>query len=679
MQSSLRDCSEYFKNILVGDKPLSWVKPYRNRLACWYLRTSNTAPISTNRQKSRLWGGYEQILRRLLLAIQLAALNSLFLPDLAYASSQLLQPLLPTPIALAAMNQLAPDEIKEISREAAADEKIIKGTNGIKGTERTRAALTEKLRPPLPAFRNSAEPIKPKQQNISFTDTLTPFATATTPPNAQAISPNKINTQHTKEPLHSPCSKECRRRQYASTASRHDAATGAMQRFPKLRVSADAPITLEFQQAELSAVLQAFARFTGLNIIASQQVRGTVSMRLDQVPWRRAFDLLLDSHGLAMQQRGNIIWVAPIQELVQRERQRLETHAKEVELEPLTSRIFELRYQRAEDVRKLLSGSGAQRILSKRGAAMADGRTNQLFVTDLADSMEQIQALLLAIDQPIKQVSIEARIVEAEQGFSRSLGARLSLLGIAGDTNGAPPPSTLVPHRFLTAPNGALYDLPASPLAGFNPATAGTTLFSAAASHVIALELSMLETDGRGQLLSNPRVVTADRAKALIEQGTELPYQAKVGNGVSGVQFRRAGLKLEVTPHITPNGHVILDIDVSKDSVGEETVSGPAIHTKHVQTQVQVENGGTVAIGGIFTQDQRTDIVRVPGLGKLPLIGALFRRSVKSHRKSELLVFITPDIVTSTLNEAPPKPHARNANADHRINIGQDGVTPFTD
>lgn len=432
------------------------------------------------------------------------------------------------------------------------------------------------------------------------------------------------------------------------------------------RINANTPITLEFQQAELSAVLQAFARFTGLNIIASQQVRGTVSMRLKQVPWRRAFDLLLDSHGLAMQQRGNIIWVAPMQELVQRERQRVETQTKTAELEPLTSQIFELRYQRAENIHKLLSGSGTQRILSKRGAAMADERTNQVFVTDVAEYIQKVQALLLAIDQPIRQVSIEARIVEADQGFSQSLGARLSLLGIGGDRNGISPPSALTARHFVVSNkgkdrgkgnnkdkktnDGTLYDLPASPLAGFAPAIVGTALFGAAASRLIALELSLLESDGKGQLLSSPRVVTADRTKALIEQGTELPYQAKVGNGVSGVQFRRAGLKLEVTPNITPNGHVILDIDVAKDSVGEETISGPAINTKHVRTQVQVENGGTVAIGGIFTQDQRTDIVRVPWLGKLPFIGALFRRSVKSDRKSELLVFITPNIVTNAPN-----------------------------
>jgi type IV pilus assembly protein PilQ len=196
-----------------------------------------------------------------------------------------------------------------------------------------------------------------------------------------------------------------------------------------------------------------------------------------------------------------------------------------------------------------------------------------------------------------------------------------------------------------------MYTLPAGPLAGFGAAGAGLTLLSAGARRVLALELSALEADGRGRIISSPRIVTADRVKALIEQGTELPYQAKVGEGVSGVQFRRAGLKLEVTPQITPHGHVLLELDITKDTVGAATQAGPAINTKHVRTQVQVENGGTVAIGGIYMQDQRTDTVAVPGLGSLPLVGALFRHQATSRTKSELIVFITPNVVAG-----PPLP-----------------------
>lgn len=407
---------------------------------------------------------------------------------------------------------------------------------------------------------------------------------------------------------------------------------------------ASAPLTIEFQQAELSAVLKAFADFTGLNIIASEQVRGTVSLRLDQVPWRGAFDMLMEVHGLVAQKRGNIIWVATAAEWADRERQRLDAQARATELEPLISHTFELHYQRADEIGKLLHGAGAQRVLSKRGTALVDVRTNQLLVTDLAESIEYIQALLKALDRPLRQVAIEVRIVEAEEGFSRELGARLARLGeIARGPE---------PRELSAAKNGVIYELPAGPLAGFDAMSAGFTLFKAGANRLLALELSALEADGYGKILSSPRVVTADRVRALIEQGTELPYQAKVGKGISGVQFRRASLKLEVTPHITPDGHVVLDVDVSKDSVGMQTQSGPAVNTKHLRTQVQVENGGTVAMGGIFIQDERTDVARVPWLGEIPLLGVLFRHSTHNKRKSELLVFITPNVVTP-----PPVPN----------------------
>ncbi len=435
---------------------------------------------------------------------------------------------------------------------------------------------------------------------------------------------------------------------------------------PAIPLPSDARITFEFQKAALSDVLHAFSAFTGTNLIISDRVQGTVSIRLENVPWREAFDTLLTTHGLGMQQRGNILWIAPAKDIAHQEKQRFQAQNLEIDAAPLNTSIFEMHYQRAEDVRTLLngtngetgSGMASERFLSKRGVAMADSRTNQLFVIDVPKRIEQIKHLLLAVDRPVPQVSIEAQIVEAEEGFSRSLGARLSLLGSGshspspgegadkGPGRGAPPSSAL--SHVLAGEKGALYDIPAAALSGFNPASLGFTLFGAGASHIIALELSMLEARGEGKILSSPRVVTADRVKALIEQGTELPYQAKVGNGVSGVQFRRAGLKLEVTPHIMPNGYVTLDVDVSKDSVGTETLSGPAINTKHIQTQVHVENAGTVAIGGIFTHDQRSDIVGLPWLSKLPIVGALFRRSIKNHRKNELLIFITPHVITPT-------------------------------
>ncbi|EED99376.1 type IV pilus secretin PilQ [Burkholderia multivorans] len=398
-------------------------------------------------------------------------------------------------------------------------------------------------------------------------------------------------------------------------------------------------ISLNLQRADLTAAFDAFARFTGLNIVVSEQVRGTVSLRLNNVRWRDAFDTLLDTHGLAMSRRGDIVWVTPAAELAVRERERFETHARAADLEPLESRRFELHYARAQEVQRLLAGATGQRLLSKRGAAAADARTNLLFVTDLAPRIAQIADLIAALDRPSRQVRIEARIVEGEQGFSRHLGARLALRA-----QGRPAAA-----EAAASPAGArtALDLAARPLAGFDAATAGFTLLAAPLSRVLDVELSALEAQGRGQIVSSPRVVTADRAKALVEQGAELPYQAKVGNGVTGVQFRRATLKLEVEPQITPDGRVVLDLDVTKDSVGEPTAAGPAIHTKHVQTRVEVDDGGTVAIGGIYERLHRHDVTRVPLLGKIPVLGALFRHRAQREQRSELVVFITPTIVSA--------------------------------
>ncbi len=406
----------------------------------------------------------------------------------------------------------------------------------------------------------------------------------------------------------------------------------------------DRRISLNLHGVSLAAAFDAFARFTGLNIIVSEQVRGTVSLRLNHVRWRNAFDTLLDTHGLAMSRRDNVIWITPAAELAARERERFEAHARAADLEPLASRTFVLHYPRAQDVQRLLTGAAGQRLLSKRGAAAADSRTNQLFVTDLAPRIAQIAGLIDAIDRPSRQVRIEARIVEGEQGFSRNLGARLALRARerAAAADGA---------AFAAGARNAL-DLAARPLGGFDAATAGFTLFAAPLSRVLDVELSALEAQGRGQIVSSPRVVTADRAKAIVEQGAELPYQAKVGNGVSGVQFRRATLKLEVEPQITPDGRVVLDLDVTKDSVGEPTAAGPAIHTKHVQTRVEVEDGGTVAIGGIYEQLRRDDVTRVPLLGKIPILGALFRHRAQRDQRSELVVFITPTVVGARCDAA---------------------------
>jgi len=399
----------------------------------------------------------------------------------------------------------------------------------------------------------------------------------------------------------------------------------------------DRPITLNFQRANLASVLHAFAQFTKLNIVASDRVRGEVTLRLDRVPWRTAFDLLLEVNGLAMERHGAVIWVTPAADLANRERQRFEAHARTADLEPLASRAFELHYARADDLRRVLVGSGNQRALSKRGGAVADTRTNLLFVTDLPARLDEIAKLVGRLDRPARQVLIEARIVEGERGLSQELGVRLGVSSTGdGGSRGA--------HGGT---DGTVYDLSAGPLSGFNPAQLGLSLLAARATRLLDIELSALEADGRGRVVSSPRVVTAERTKAIVEQGTELPYQAKVSQGVSGVQFRRASLKLEVEPQITPDGRVILDLDVAKDSVGEQTAAGPAINTKHVQTRVEIEDGGTVSIGGIDATDDRDDVTRVPLLGKIPVLGALFSHRTHRDQRSELVVFITPRVVAA--------------------------------
>jgi type IV pilus assembly protein PilQ len=371
------------------------------------------------------------------------------------------------------------------------------------------------------------------------------------------------------------------------------------------------------------------------------------------VPWRAAFDTLLDVNGLAMEQRGNVIWVALLSELAARERLRFDAHARAADLEPLASRTFELHYAHAEELRKLLTASGNQRVLSKRGAAMADPRTNLLFVTDLEARLEQIDDLIGSLDRPTRQVLIEARIVEAEKGFMRNLGVKLSSASTSQD-------GTVT--GVVGGKDGSVFDLSARPISGFDAATAGLTLFAAQATRLVNIELSALESERRGQIVSSPRVVTADRMKAIVEQGTELPYQAKVGQGVSGVQFRRATLKLEVEPQITPDGRVVLDLDVAKDSVSEQTASGPAINTKHVQTRVEVEDGGTVSIAGIYEADDREDVTRVPLLGKIPLLGRCFGTARTAIRQANS-PFSSRRGLCRQIDELPAKRHGRGPKA----------------
>nr|WP_314628076.1 type IV pilus secretin PilQ [uncultured Noviherbaspirillum sp.] len=408
-------------------------------------------------------------------------------------------------------------------------------------------------------------------------------------------------------------------------------------------------LSLNFQNVEVRAVLQVIADFTGLNIITSDTVAGNLTLRLKDVPWDQALDIVMQAKGLDMRKNGNVLWIAPKDELLTKEKLELEQRSQIAELEPLRTETFQLNYQKAESFKSLLDNAGGngRSILSKRGSAVIDPRTNQLFVTDITSKVEEIRKLVQKTDIASRQVLIEARIVEANDTFSRNLGAKLgfgvqnnSLL--AGGQQG-------IPGVGPTPIGGNSVNLPASTSSGVSPGSVALTLFNSAATRFISLELQALESDGKGKILSSPRVITADQLKATIEQGTELPYQTATSSGATALSFRKANLKLEVIPQITPDGNVILDVDVNKDSVGQNTASGLAIDTKHVKTQVLIENGGTVVIGGIYIQEDRDTINKVPVLGDIPVMGNLFKSTARRNDKTELLIFLTPKVLSDKL------------------------------
>ncbi|MDB5793911.1 MAG: type pilus secretin PilQ [Noviherbaspirillum sp.] len=414
-------------------------------------------------------------------------------------------------------------------------------------------------------------------------------------------------------------------------------------------------LSLNFQNVEVRAVLQVIADFTGLNIITSDTVSGNLTLRLKDVPWDQALDIVMQAKGLDMRKNGTVLWIAPKDELLTKEKLELEQKAQIAELEPLRTETFQLNYQKAESFKQIFgidSGAGGRSILSKRGSAVVDPRTNQLFVTDIPSKLEEIRKLVQKTDIASRQVLIEARIVEADDKFSKNLGAKLSF-GLSDTINRNPVTvgGQLIPG-VAPAPvaiaNNAV-NLPANGINGSNPGSVALTLFNAASTRFIGLELSALEADGKGKIISSPRVITADQLKALIEQGTELPYQQATSSGATSVAFRKANLKLEVTPQITPDGNVILDVDVSKDSVGADTRAGFAIDTKHVKTQVLIDNGGTVVIGGIFQQTERDSVSKVPMFGDLPVVGNLFKTTGRTSDKTELLIFLTPRILTDKM------------------------------
>src|SRR3954468_19483120 len=428
-------------------------------------------------------------------------------------------------------------------------------------------------------------------------------------------------------------------------------------------------LSLNFQNVEVRAVLNVIADFTDLNIITSDTVAGNITLRLKDVPWDQALEIILQTRGLDSRRNGNVIWIAPRDELATREKLALEAQQQISDLEQTRTETFAMSYQKAADVQKLLSDP-TQRILSKRGSAVVDARTNTLFVQDTPSRLEEVRKLIAKIDVAVRQVMIEARIVEADETFSRNLGVRLGLVEVGaanrrpfgGPGNGLNVGANLGAELVNTGQAagfvqgtavingpGLNANLPAAGLNAFNAGQFSFILFNSALTRLLNLEISALESDGKGKIIASPRVLTANQAEALIEQGTEIPYQQATSSGATSVSFRKANLALKVKPQITPDGNVIMTLDVNKDQPGATTPAGVQINTKHVKTEVLVENGGTVVIGGIYEQNDRTDITKVPLLGDLPVLGFFFRNTSTSSNKTELLVFITPRIVNERL------------------------------
>ena len=427
-------------------------------------------------------------------------------------------------------------------------------------------------------------------------------------------------------------------------------------------------LSLNFQNIEVRSLLQVIADFTNFNIVTSDSVTGSVTLRLQEVPWDQALEIILQAKGLGVRKNGNVLWIAPKEEIAAKEKLERESSVALENLEPLRTQSFQMNYTKAAEIAaQLTASSGGQagnnsRLLSPRGSTISEARTNQLFVTDIPSKLDQVQQLIAKLDIPTRQVLIEARIVEASDTFGRSLGIKLGGndlraqkggdggYQLAGDNRVAFGSS----YSNVIASSGAggtvdlnsnFVNLPAVGQGGYSPATFAVSIFSSAANRFLNLELSALEADGKGKVVSSPRVVTADQIKALIEQGTELPYQVASSSGATSIAFRKANLKLEVTPQITPEGNIILALDVNKDTVGQATAAGFAINTKHIQTQVLVENGGTVVIGGIFELTETDSETKVPLLGDIPGVGNLFKSRSRIANKQEMLVFITPKVV----------------------------------
>ncbi|MCP4044517.1 MAG: type IV pilus secretin PilQ family protein, partial [Gammaproteobacteria bacterium] len=421
-----------------------------------------------------------------------------------------------------------------------------------------------------------------------------------------------------------------------------------------------ARVTFNFQDIPVRSVLQLIADVSNLNIVVADNVGGNLTLRLTNVPWDQALDIVLDARNLDKRENGNVIWIAPTADIAAREQQLLQAMQDRKELEPLATALISVSYASAEDLQILISeassmGEGDVGLLSDRGSVAIDSRTNTLMVTDTPDRIEAIQQLVLDLDRPVRQVQIESRIVIASSDFAHAIGVRFGVtgvnqgsnfLGVSGDSYSADlvratqdPTSPSVLGRYNV-------NLPVDPT--LNPGSLGVSFL--AGSVLLDLELTALEEEGDGEVISTPRVVTANQSEAFIQQGVEIPYEQASSSGATAVQFKEAVLELRVTPLITPDNRVQLELEIKQDTVGEIYQTGrggsvPSIDTRELATSVLVNNGETVVLGGIFQDERKRQTDRVPYLSSIPGIGNLFKRRANQTQKRELLMFVTPTIV----------------------------------
>jgi len=432
-------------------------------------------------------------------------------------------------------------------------------------------------------------------------------------------------------------------------------------------------ISLNFQNVDVRAVLQILADVANINMVVSDNVKGTLALRLQNVPWDQALHIILQSKGLAQRTEGNVMFVAPADEIAAREKQQLQNQQQLDKLEPLESRFIQINYAKASDLARIIK-SKQNSLLSSRGTVTVDKRTNTLLVRGTAHHLAQIRKLVNRLDIPVKQVLIESRIVVATSDFTHDLGVKFGATGVtsngsqgivttSGSLNGT---DTTINSALTSRQNTgqvSQVQFPSSSsdrlnvnLGANNPA--GTLALAVLGKdYLLDLELSALQAEGKGEVISSPRVVTANQNKAVINQGVQIPYQQASSSGATSVSFKKAVLSLGVTPQITPDNRIVMDLDVKDDTVGQQVPSGnggfiPSIDTREVQTQVLVNNGDTVVLGGIYEQNRTNQVNKVPLLGDIPVLGHLFREDRRENHKKELLVFITPKILKNGLTTA---------------------------